>query len=87
MDILSLSTLDICGPIITAVLAVFAVAWGVSNIGSSAMRGMTLTRQPETRKEIFSVVVLTCALIEGVALFAIVAGLGVVLNISGIFGG
>jgi len=84
MDILS--SFDIMGPLFAAVLAVFAVAIGVSRIGSSAMRGMALTRQPETRKEIFSVVVLTSALIEGVALFAIVAGLGVVLNVSELFG-
>jgi len=84
MDVLS--QFDIMGPIFGASLAVFAVALGVSQVGSGAMKAMASSEKPETRKEIFSVLVLTSALVEGVALFAIVAGLGVVMNIGTLFG-
>ena len=85
MDVLS--SADILGPIFACVLAVFAVAIGVGRVGSSAMRGMALTQEKSARKEIFQVMLMSSALIEGVALFAIVSGLGLVLNISGVFGG
>jgi F0F1-type ATP synthase membrane subunit c/vacuolar-type H+-ATPase subunit K len=82
-----LSSADILGPIFACALAVFAVAIGVSRVGSGAMRGMAITKDKAVRKEIFQVMLLASALIEGVALFAIVASLGIVLNVTEMFGG
>ena len=85
MDILS--SYDLLGPIFGCIGAVFAVAIGVSQIGGSAMKAMSKTNDTEVRKQVFSVMILTSALIEGVALFAAITGLGIVMNIETLFAG
>ncbi len=53
-----------------AALSVFAAAFGISKIGVSAMEA--IARQPEAAGDIRSNMVVSGALIEGVAFFAIV---------------
>ena len=50
--------------------AVFGAAWGIGRIGSTALEAMA--RQPEVASDIRSSMVLAAALIEGVAMFAVV---------------
>ena len=58
------------GAAFAASLAVFAAAWGIGRIGSTALESMA--RQPEAAGDIRSGMVLAAALIEGVAMFAVV---------------
>ena len=58
------------GAAFAACLAVFAAAWGIGRIGSTALE--SIARQPEAAGDIRSGMVLAAALIEGVAMFAIV---------------
>ena len=58
------------GAAFAASLAVFAAAWGIGRIGSSALE--SIARQPEAAGDIRSGMVLAAALIEGVAMFAVV---------------
>ena len=58
------------GAAFAASLAVFAAAWGIGRIGSTALE--SIARQPEVAGEIRSGMVLAAALIEGVAMFAVV---------------
>lgn len=58
------------GAAFAASLAVFAAAWGIGRIGSTALE--SIARQPEAAGEIRSGMVLAAALIEGVAMFAVV---------------
>lgn len=51
-------------------IAVFAVAFGISKIGKSAMEA--IARQPEKAGNIQSAMVIACALIEGAGLIAII---------------
>jgi len=55
---------------IAIAITVMAAAWGIGKIGSSAMEGMS--RQPEASGDIRISMIIAAALIEGVALFAIV---------------
>ena len=50
--------------------AVFGAAWGIGRIGSTALEAMA--RQPEVASDIRSSMVLAAALIEGIAMFAVV---------------
>ncbi|MBO7302542.1 MAG: ATP synthase F0 subunit C [Bacteroidaceae bacterium] len=50
--------------------AVFGAAWGIGKIGSTALESMA--RQPEVAGDIRSSMVLAAALIEGIAMFAVV---------------
>ena len=59
---------------IAAGLAVLGAGFGIGRIGSCAVE--SVARQPEMSNAIFINMVLTAALIEGVALFAVIVGLG-----------
>ena len=58
------------GAAIGAAIAVIGAAWGIGKIGSSAMEA--IARQPEAASDIRMSMIIIGALMEGVALFAIV---------------
>lgn len=58
------------GAAFAASIAVIGASWGISRIGSTALESMA--RQPEAASDIRSGMVLSAALIEGVAMFAVV---------------
>lgn len=58
---------------IGAGLAVIGAAIGIGRIGGSAMDAMA--RQPEAASKIQTAMIISAALIEGVALFAVVVAL------------
>ena len=58
------------GAAIGAAIAVIGAAWGIGKIGSSAMEA--IARQPEAANDIRMSMIIIAALVEGVALFAIV---------------
>lgn len=58
------------GAAIGAGLTAFAAAFGIGKIGSSAMDG--IARQPDASGDIRTTMIIASALIEGVALFAVV---------------
>lgn len=58
---------------LTAGLAVLGAGWGVGRIGSAAVE--SIARQPEASGKIFLNMIITAALVEGVALFGVVVGL------------
>ena len=59
---------------LAAGLAVVGAGIGIGRIGGSAVE--SVARQPEMANTIFINMVLTAALVEGVALFAVIVGLG-----------
>ncbi|MGO1585761.1 ATP synthase F0 subunit C [Mesonia sp.] len=58
---------------IGAGLAVFGAAFGVGKIGAAAMEA--IARQPEAAGKIQTAMIIAAALVEGVALFGVVAAL------------
>ncbi|MBE0654543.1 MAG: ATP synthase F0 subunit C [Bacteroidales bacterium] len=58
---------------IGAALAVIGAALGIGRIGGQAMDA--IARQPEAASMIQTSMIIACALIEGVALFAVVVAL------------
>ena len=58
---------------IGAGLAVFGAGFGIGKIGGAAMDAMA--RQPEVAGKIQTAMIIAAALIEGVALFAVVVAL------------
>ena len=58
------------GATLGAALAVIGAAFGIGKIGSSAMEA--IARQPESAGDIRTTMIIVAALIEGVALFAVV---------------
>ncbi|MBQ7389150.1 MAG: ATP synthase F0 subunit C [Paludibacteraceae bacterium] len=58
------------GAALGAGLAVIGAALGIGKIGSSAMEA--IARQPESAGDIRTTMIIVAALIEGVALFAVV---------------
>jgi len=58
---------------IAAGFAVLGAGWGVGRIGGSAVEA--IARQPEASGKIFLNMIITAALVEGVALFGVVVGL------------
>lgn len=56
-----------------AALAVFGAAYGIGKIAGQAMDA--IARQPEAASMIQTSMIIACALIEGVALFAVVVAL------------
>ena len=66
----AVASLSKVGAAFAAVLAVFAAAWGIGRIGSTALE--SIARQPEAAGDIRSGMVLAAALIEGVAMYAVV---------------
>ncbi|MDD2511784.1 MAG: ATP synthase F0 subunit C [Proteiniphilum sp.] len=63
----ALSTLGLAAGV---AIAVFAAGFGIGKIGQSALEG--IARQPEAASDIRTTMIISAALIEGVALFAIV---------------
>ena len=68
-----LTPLAILGAAIGAGCAVIGAGKGIGNIGSSAVE--SIARQPEAAKDISGAMLLSAALIEGVALFGVVVAL------------
>ncbi len=66
------------GAAIGAGLVVMGAAKGIGNIGSSAVE--SIARQPEAGGAISGAMLLSCALIEGVALFGVVVTLLIALK-------
>jgi len=66
------------GGAIGAGLAAIGAGIGIGQIGKGAVEG--IARQPEAAKEIRANMILAAALVEGVALFAVIAGLLAVLK-------
>lgn len=58
------------GAALGAAISVIGAALGISRIGSSALE--SIARQPEAASDIRSSMILSAALIEGVAMFAVV---------------
>ena len=58
------------GAAIAASIAVIGALMGISRIGSSALE--SIARQPESASDIRSGMLLAAALIEGVAMFAVI---------------
>jgi F-type H+-transporting ATPase subunit c len=58
------------GAALGAAIAAIAAAWGIGKIGGTAME--SIARQPEAAGDIRSNMIVSAALIEGVAFFAIV---------------
>ena len=58
------------GPSIGAAIAAIAAGIGIGKIGSSAMEA--IARQPEAAGDIRSNMIVIAALVEGVALFAVI---------------
>lgn len=64
------SSLGSLGAAIGVGIAVIGAALGIGQIGKSAVEG--IARQPEAGSDIRTTMIISAALIEGVALFAIV---------------
>ena len=62
--------LSTAAAVLSAAIAVFAAAFGISKIGKAAMEA--IARQPEAAGNIRTSMIIVAALIEGVALFAVV---------------
>jgi F-type H+-transporting ATPase subunit c len=62
--------LALLGAALGAGLAVFGAGFGISRIASASVE--SIARQPEASGDIRGAMILTAALIEGVALFAVV---------------
>lgn len=60
-------------PAIGAALAVIGASYGIGKIGSAAMDA--IARQPEAGSNIQTAMIISAALIEGVALFGVVVAL------------
>ena len=63
-------SLGILGAAIGAAIAVIGASMGIGKIGASAMEA--IARQPEAANDIRMSMIIIAALVEGVALFAIV---------------
>lgn len=70
LEVLAGASLAKMGAAIGAAIAVVGAAYGISKIGSSAMDATA--RQPEVADKLRTNMIVVAALIEGVALFAIV---------------
>ena len=75
LDVLLQSVVDLTayakiGAAIGAAITAIAAAFGIGNIGRSAIE--SIARQPEASGDIRSNMIISAALIEGVAFFAIV---------------
>ena len=70
MILAAVAPLTAVGAAIGAGIAAVGAGIGIGNIGSSAME--SIARQPETVGDISSNMIVIAALIEGVALFAVI---------------
>lgn len=73
-----MDSLSIFGAAIAVAIVVFGVAMGMGKIGKAAMEA--IGRQPEAAGKIQTAMIIISALIEGVALFAVVVCLLVVVK-------
>lgn len=64
------ASLGVLGAALGVGLAVIGAGFGIGSIGKSAVEG--IARQPEASSDIRTSMIIAAALIEGVALFAIV---------------
>ncbi len=78
LTLLAEVSLSHLGGAIGAGLAAIGAGIGIGNIGKGAVEG--IARQPEASNEIRANMILAAALVEGVALFAVIAGLLAVLK-------
>lgn len=62
-------SLALLGAGIGASIVAIAAGFGIGKIGSSAMEA--IARQPEASGKVQTAMIISCALIEGVALFAV----------------
>lgn len=69
-EVISLQPLAAVGAALGASLAAIGAGFGIGKIGSSAMEA--IARQPEAAGDIRSNMIVIAALIEGVALFAVI---------------
>jgi len=69
-EVMSLQPLAAVGAAIGASLAAIGAGFGIGKIGSSAMEA--IARQPEAAGDIRSNMIVIAAIIEGVALFAVI---------------
>lgn len=69
-EVMSLQPIAALGAAIGASLAAIGAGFGIGKIGSSAMEA--IARQPEAAGDIRSNMIVIAALIEGVALFAVI---------------
>ena len=73
MDLFLLEAVANAGGAVGAGLAAMGAGIGVGQIGKGAVEA--IARQPEALNDIRANMILTAALIEGVALFAVIAGI------------
>lgn len=73
MDVEGVAALAKMGAAFAACIAVFSAALGISKIGMQALD--SLARQPEAAGDIRSNMIVSAALIEGLAFFAIIVGM------------
>lgn len=66
------------GGALAASVTALAAAWGISKLASAALEG--IARQPEASDSLKGAMILAAALIEGVALFAVVVALLAVVS-------
>jgi len=74
--------LAIMGAGIGAGLVALGAGFGIGRIGGQAMEA--IARQPEAGGKIQTAMIISAALIEGVALFGVVVCLLIALNVAGI---
>ncbi len=72
------AVLDNAGGAIGAGLAAIGAGIGIGQIGRGAVE--SIARQPEASNDIRANMILTAAFVEGVALFAVIAGILAVLK-------
>ena len=77
MDLFLLEAVASAGGAVGAGLAAMGAGIGVGQIGKGAVEA--IARQPEALNDIRANMILTAALVEGAALFAIIVGLLAVL--------
>ncbi|MFO8086877.1 MAG: ATP synthase F0 subunit C [Bacteroidales bacterium] len=75
--VVDLGPFALMGAGLGAAIAALAAAIGIGNIGRSALE--SIARQPEAAGDIRSSMIISAALIEGVAFFAIVISLLIVV--------
>ena len=71
-----METLSLVGAALGVAVIVLSVAFGMSKIGKSALEA--IGRQPEAASKIQTAMIVISALIEGVALFAVIVCLMIV---------
>ncbi len=62
------------GAVIAAVGGVFAAAIGIGAIGGSSMKALSQSETDKNKSDIRDNMLLSCAMVEGVALFVVIIG-------------